>query len=251
MPTTRLPASHSSWTSRAASIRCASVPQSRATSTRRTELEELREPITSIRSQLASHLLDGRLAVGGRVADVVGAGTDDAREALAQAREDRARFVDRERRLGDVGDALGVGDLELLDVVLALDEHDLVGGLAHRAFDLLVPVVADEHDRVALLGEAHGLAMDLGHERAGGVDRLQAALGRRPRARSGRRRARRTRRPRPRAPRSARRRRSRRARASCSTTCLLCTISLRTYTGAPWIASARWTVCTARSTPAQ
>src|SRR5918992_1872857 len=38
---------------------------------------------------------------------------------------------------------------------------------------------------------------------------------------------------------------------SCSTTCLLWTISLRTYTGGPYSSSARSTVCTARSTPAQ
>ena len=54
IPTTRLSVSHSSWTSRAESIRWASAPQSRATSTRRTELDELREPITSIRSQAAA-----------------------------------------------------------------------------------------------------------------------------------------------------------------------------------------------------
>src|ERR1019366_5048018 len=52
MPTTRTPLSHCSCTSPALSIRGAAVPQSRATSTRRTEWEELREPITSIRSQL-------------------------------------------------------------------------------------------------------------------------------------------------------------------------------------------------------
>ena len=46
--------SHSSRTSPALSIRCASVPQSRATSTSRIEFDELREPITSIRSQLAA-----------------------------------------------------------------------------------------------------------------------------------------------------------------------------------------------------
>jgi hypothetical protein len=44
---------------------------------------------------MRGHLLDGRLAVGGGVADVVGAGTDDAREALAQTVDDRARLVDR------------------------------------------------------------------------------------------------------------------------------------------------------------
>ncbi len=41
------------------------------------------------------------------------------------------------------------------------------------------------------------------------------------------------------------------ALASVSTTCRLCTISWRTYTGAPCFSSARSTVSTARSTPAQ
>src|SRR3954454_10861549 len=40
-------------------------------------------------------------------------------------------------------------------------------------------------------------------------------------------------------------------RSSVATTCLLWTICLRTYTGAPWISSARSTAITARSTPAQ
>ena len=88
--------------------------------------------------------------------------------------EDRGGLVDGERGLRDERDVLGVLDLELVDVALALHEHDPLGRLAHRAFDLLVAVVADEHDRVALLGEAARLDVHLGDERAGGVDRLQA-----------------------------------------------------------------------------
>ena len=53
----------------------------------------------------------------------------------------------------------------------------MLGRLAHRALDLLVAGVADEDDRVALGGELQRLAVDLGDERAGRVDRLQAALG--------------------------------------------------------------------------
>ena len=121
------------------------------------------------------HLLDGRLAVRRGVADVVGARPGDAREALAQAVDDRARLVDRQRRLRDVGELLGVGDLERVDVGLGLDEHDVLGRLAHRALDLLVAGVADEDDRVAVGGELQRLAVDLGHQRAGRVDRLQAA----------------------------------------------------------------------------
>ena len=90
-------------------------------------------------------------------------------------RDDRARLVDRERRLREVGDPRRVVDLERVDVLLGLDQHDRSGRLAHRALDLLVAGVADEHDRVALGGELDRLAVDLGDERAGRVDRPQAA----------------------------------------------------------------------------
>ena len=53
----------------------------------------------------------------------------------------------------------------------------LCGRLAGRPFDLLVALVADHHDRVALGGEAARLDVDLGDQRAGGVDRAQAAGG--------------------------------------------------------------------------
>ena len=55
----------------------------------------------------------------------------------------------------------------------------MLGRLAHRALDLLVAGVADEDDRVALGGELLGLDVDLGDQRAGRVDREQAALARR------------------------------------------------------------------------
>ncbi len=178
MPTTRLPSSHSSRTSASLSIRYESAPWSRATSTSRFEFDELRDPITSTRSHSHSHLADGRLAVRGGVTDVVGARPDDVREALAQPADDRVGLVHGQRGLGDVGDAVRVVDLEGVDVGLGLDQHDAVGRLAHRALDLLVARVADEHDRVALRGELLGLHVHLGDERAGGVDRAQrAALG--------------------------------------------------------------------------
>ena len=51
----------------------------------------------------------------------------------------------------------------------------MLGGLAHRALDLLVAGVADQHDRVALGGELDRLAVDLGDQRARRVDRPQRA----------------------------------------------------------------------------
>ena len=124
---------------------------------------------------LAGELLDGLLAVGRRVTDVVGLRTGHVREPLLERVDDRAGLVDRKGRLGDVGDPVRVIDLEGLDVGLGLDEHDVVGRLAGGSLDLLVAVVADEDDRVAVSGELARLDVDLGDEGAGRVDRPELA----------------------------------------------------------------------------
>ena len=117
-------------------------------------------------------------------------------------------------------------------VVGAVDERHVVGRLARRALDLFVALVADEQDLEVVAREAHGLAVHLRHERAGRVDRVQAAVG------GGV---------------HDRRRHAVRAEddvgalghlvdlvdedralaSSSVTTWMLCTICLRTYTGAP------------------
>ena len=53
----------------------------------------------------------------------------------------------------------------------------MIGGLAKRALDLLVALMAHQDDVVVFLREAHGLAVHLGHERAGRVDRGEVAGG--------------------------------------------------------------------------
>ena len=86
-------------------------------------------------------------------------------------------LVDRERGLGDEGDVVGIVDLERVDLVDRLDQDDAVGRLARGPLDLLVALVADHDDRVAVGGELAGLDVDLGDQRAGRVDRAQAARG--------------------------------------------------------------------------
>jgi len=46
---------------------------------------------------------------------------------------------------------------------------------AERAFDFVVVAVADQHQRISLLGEFDRLHMDLGDQRAGGVNHAQPA----------------------------------------------------------------------------
>ena len=175
MPTTRLPSSHSSRTS------CLVVHQVRVGAV---VARDLHQPVRvrgvaradhEHQVALARHLADGQLAVGGRVTDVVALGPGDRREALAQPPDDAVGLVHRERGLREVGQPLGIVDLEVVHVLLGLDQDEVVGGLAHRALHLLVALVAHEHDRVALGRELLGLHVHLGHERAGGVDSPEAA----------------------------------------------------------------------------
>ena len=63
-----------------------------------------------------------------------------------------------------------VADLDVRDVLRAVDERDVLGRLAAGADDLLVALVADEEDVVVLVGVADGFLVHLGDQRAGGVD---------------------------------------------------------------------------------
>ncbi len=62
---------------------------------------------------------DRVLAVLGRVADVIRAGPGERREALAQTGDDVRGLIDGQRRLGEEGDPVGIGDLEVVDLVRA------------------------------------------------------------------------------------------------------------------------------------
>ena len=69
-------------------------------------------------------------------------------------------------------------EIEPLDVGDILDQKDAVVDLAHRAFDLGMPLVADHDEVVALARELGDLDVDLVHERAGRVEDREAALRR-------------------------------------------------------------------------
>ena len=125
---------------------------------------------------LVEHLLDGPLAVGGRVADVLFPRRSDLGEATPEGGDDLAGLVDRERRLRDVRELRVLRDVERLDLLDGLHEDGRLGRLAHRPDDLLVPFVADEDDRVALVRVPARLDVHLRHERADGVDDVVAEL---------------------------------------------------------------------------
>ena len=118
---------------------------------------------------------EGRLAVGRGEAQVAAPRHPEIGEPLARGGEHPGPVVMAERGLGEQGDG-AVGVVERGDVVLGLDEVDGVGRDRHRADRLVVALVADVDDGVALAGPHLDLVVHLGDQRADGVDD-EAAVG--------------------------------------------------------------------------
>ena len=175
--TVSAPSNHLPRISATPSIRCAWGPQRPG---------NLGQP-PAVRAVLAAQhqhhvgpggqLADRFLAVLGRVADVVLGRIGDSGELLPERGDHDVGVIDTQGRLSEIGDFSGVGDLEPLDVLGGLDQDHPVGGLAHGADDLVVPLVADQDDGVAFAGVLDRFEVDLGDERAGGVDGEEAARG--------------------------------------------------------------------------
>jgi hypothetical protein len=105
-------------------------------------------------------------------------GAHDLREAGLQGFHDVLSIVHGKRRLRHEGESRLVGDRDPRDVVERLDERDgSVRELPHRADYLRVAGVANEHDVTAALAMDLRLAVNLGDQRAGGVDREETACG--------------------------------------------------------------------------
>ena len=124
---------------------------------------------------LGGHRHESRLAVGGGEAEVRPAGRPEGREPLLGGVEHAGPVAVGQRRLGQQRDRLG----ELRQVVHLGDRlHpvDRIGRDGHGAHRLLMALVTDVDDPVALARPHPHLVVDLGHQRAHRVDHV-AALG--------------------------------------------------------------------------
>src|SRR5690606_13242944 len=101
----------------------------------------------------------------------------DVGEARLEGVDDPVGIIDGEGGLAEVGGGLAFGAFDPGNFLGRLDEADALRSFAHRADDLIVALMDDEHDEVALAGETPGFRMDLGDERAGGVDDSEVADG--------------------------------------------------------------------------
>jgi len=100
----------------------------------------------------------------------------DGREACAQSVDNVARVVNAQCRLRDVGQPVGIGGDQCLNIVDLGNEMHGAADLPHRAFDLGMAFMADEDNVVTLLGRAAAFFVNLADQRAGGVDDMERAI---------------------------------------------------------------------------
>ncbi len=118
------------------------------------------------------------LAILRCVADVLGVGADDRREAGLQRFDDGARIVDAEGGLGDKGELVRVGDLEPHDLFRRRDQMHAAVNSPHRADDFRVSGMSDQDDLATLVGVALALDVHFRDQRASRVDDRKPAVGR-------------------------------------------------------------------------
>src|SRR3546814_441386 len=116
-----------------------------------------------------------------RSADIILARAADGREARTQGVDHPAGIVHGQGGLGDKGQLFRVTHLQGGDVFFILDQVDRTTVtsivLAHGAFDFRMALVADQDALTTVTAVARHFDMDLGHQRAGGVEHLQAPTG--------------------------------------------------------------------------
>ena len=151
-------------------------PARSATSRRRCELDEFRPTDDDHRLDLGRSALDRLLAIGGGVADVLDRRRGDGRETALQRHDDLPRVVDRQRRLGDVGErrpgaksSASTSSTEPISVVAPSGNWPIVPITSGW------PAMADQQHVAAALVMDLRLAVNLGDQRAGRVDGEQIA----------------------------------------------------------------------------
>src|SRR5215471_12282860 len=124
---------------------------------------------------VGGYVLHRHLAIFCGVANVLRGRALDVWELRGQSGDDVARFIKAEGRLGQVRDAVGIGDRNRLDFRGRTDNLCHSRRLAQRTDDLIMIAVPDQDQRISLLGKLDRLDVHLCDQRAGGVDHAELA----------------------------------------------------------------------------
>jgi hypothetical protein len=78
--------------------------------------------------------------------------------------------------LAEPNDFVWILDCDGVDTVVFIDDLNYVWGFTGCALNFFVTFVANQQDVVVLGGETLHLSVNLGYQRAGGIDSLEASL---------------------------------------------------------------------------
>ena len=118
-----------------------------------------------------------RLAVLCRIADIPDVRALNICKTLLKGRDDVLGVVHAQGGLGDVGHRGVRRQRQSRHIVDVLDQQHRAGNLAHGSLDLGMAGMADQDQGPALGHIALALVVDLGDQRAGGIEHRQAARG--------------------------------------------------------------------------
>src|SRR5579862_4211031 len=122
------------------------------------------------------NILDSRLAILGGLADVLRKRADNVRELFLEGLDNIASFVERKRCLCQIGNTIWIRNFKRLNFPGARYYRRDVRRLAQSALNFIVIAMANKHQRIALLRELDCFDVNLGDERAGGVNHFEIAL---------------------------------------------------------------------------
>ena len=125
---------------------------------------------------LRRHELDGFLAIRGRVTDVAFFWLGNVREFFLERSDHVRRVIDRQRGLRYISEHVGIYHAQTGDIGQGFDEIHAGLGLAHRAFDFRMAIMANHDDFAAFTAHFRHFHVYLRHQRTGRIKDLQATL---------------------------------------------------------------------------
>ena len=122
-------------------------------------------------------LLDHFLPVGGGVTNVLFMRSVNTRKTRLERRHDVGGVIDRQRRLGHVGEVAGVAGPQAGHLGYRLHQGDRAGGeLPDRADHFRMTGMTNQHDLAPAFMMDLRLAVDLRHQGTGGIEGEEVAL---------------------------------------------------------------------------
>ena len=121
------------------------------------------------------HKFDSMLTIGRCVTNIALLGFSNFRKSDFQGRDDFNRIVYRQRSLRYISQPIRITNIEFLHILDRLNQMHTTFTLAHRPFDLGMPVMPDHDNFTSLFAHLANFNMYFRNQRTGSVEDFQSA----------------------------------------------------------------------------